>query len=514
MLTTGGPGFVNTLAGLAHATVNRFPLVVIGGSCRTEHRGRGGFQELDQVGCGAVLPSVCKWSIGCKNIEDVPCHLQKAFQEALRGPPGGVYMDVPANVLESTISRDSVYDWIQDGIPKTVSLPSGVSEASLASIRVMNERLRSSRAPLLIVGKGAAMSCSEETVQAYASYFQLPVLPTPTGRGLVPDTSRWCVASARRRALLEADTVVLLGCRLNWMLHFGDPPRWNPNAYRIAVDIDPSLSESRNIHLPIIGDVQEVLSVALEEEKKIHQGPVTAPCPWVESLLNQAAMRREEMEQEDDETCSASGLKFRPVLKRLRDVLVRWKETRPEGRVMLVSEGSTTMDVSRVCIPVFQPRGRLDAGTWGTMGVGLAYTLSACLAATSLGWQEESLVVGIEGDSAVGFSLAELETMNRYHVSPIILVLNNGGIYTGATGDPPLPTQLSRDTRYHDIMKSCGGNGYFVETYSDLKAVLERVILDHRSASKEPRRATLINVLMDPDDMGGTGHAPVLSLKE
>ena len=83
------------------------------------------------------------------------------------------------------------------------------------------------------------------------------------------------------------------------------------------------------------------------------------------------------------------------------------------------------MDIGRQCLEIADPRGRLDAGTMGTMGVGLGYAIAAALS------DPKSPVLAVLGDSAFGFSMAEIETITRYSLNVIVVVMDNGGVYGG-----------------------------------------------------------------------------------
>lgn len=134
------------------------------------------------------------------------------------GRPGCTYIEVPGDMLRSMVSENEVVKALTFNIPKTMACPQRVQEAA--------ELLKSAKQPLIIVGKGAALGRAEKEVRALVNSLNIPFLPTPMGKGVVSDSNRLNVSAARSMALKEADVVVLLGCRLNWILHFGLPPRF------------------------------------------------------------------------------------------------------------------------------------------------------------------------------------------------------------------------------------------------------------------------------------------------
>ncbi|XP_055388560.1 elongation factor 2-like [Condylostylus longicornis] len=332
------------------------------------------------------------------------------------------------------------------------------------------ELIANAKSPLIVVGKGASISCCENELREFVELSGIPFLPTPMGRGLLDDDHALSVSSDRSRSLREADVVLLLGCRLNWILHFGEPPRWRTDCRFICVDLDETIESSPKINVFVHGDIRSTLNSFLIH---LHSNPLKNPTSdaWISSITKSALAKRQ--------TSSAPSIPVAPntlsysqafsIIKRQLENLKM--DNKP---ITIISEGSKTMDISRVALPVFQPRGRLDAGTWGTMGVGLAYAVAASVADPS----PQHFVIGIEGDSAIGFSLCELETLVRYSLPAIIFVFNNGGVYSGASSAPggdPLPTQLSHGTNYAAVMAAVGGTGTRVSTLQDLETRMLRL---------------------------------------
>lgn len=185
-----------------------------------------------------------------------------------------------------------------------------------------------------------------------------------------------------------------------------------------------------------------------------------------------------------------SPLNYFNALRAIRDVLVDHKD------VYVVNEGANTLDNARNIIDMYQPRKRLDCGTWGVMGIGMGYAIGA---AVSSGLP----VVAIEGDSAFGFSGMEIETICRYKLPVTILLFNNGGIYRGdgvnLHGDAdPNPTVLMEAARYDKMIEAFGGIGYHATTEADIQQALK--------AGIESGKPTLINIAIDPTVGTESGH--------
>lgn len=213
------------IGGMANAQMNCWPLIVIGGATNQDHEGLGGFQECNQV---EFSRPYCKYAARPATAALIPLHVEKAIRCATYGRPGVAYLDFPGNLLQSRAIEEQIY--------QTQAIP--VAPLAYPShddvIRAINLMRYASR-PLVIVGKGAAYAHAENIIRHMIHNANLPFLATPMGKGVVPDTAPQCVASARTLALLKADVILLLGARLNWILHFGRPPRYSSNVQFIQV---------------------------------------------------------------------------------------------------------------------------------------------------------------------------------------------------------------------------------------------------------------------------------------
>jgi len=308
------------------------------------------------------------------------------------------------------------------------------------------------------------------------------------GKGVLPDSHPSNTASARSTALKNADVVLILGARLNWILHFGEAPKWSPVVKIIQVDISAEELGKNNGDpaLAVIGDINVVTS-QLD----------TALWNW-QYDTSSAYMKAIRASIEKNEATAAKMAKVDKIpmtYGRTFDVIKNTlhKLSAPEdGRVVYISEGANTMDISRSVFPVEHPRLRLDAGTYATMGVGLGYAIAAHCAYNLTDPEGKSgpspghkKIVCLEGDSAFGFSSAEVETMARYGMDVLIFVINNGGVYHGDSKDSDewlklqqksleggkdglRSTSLGWEVGYEKIAEMCGGKGYLVRTPEEL----------------------------------------------
>lgn len=479
-LTVSAPGFLNGLVALANATTNGFPMILISGSSDREiiDLQQGDYEELDQM---TAAKPYAKASFRVNKPEDIGIALARAIRTSVSGRPGGVYLDLTTDVLAAVMDKDaadkSIFK-VEDPAPAHIPSPESVNKA----LKLLAEAKR----PLIILGKGAAYAQADEDIQTFIEKTGIPFLPMSMAKGLLPDTHAQSAASARSHALANADVIVLLGARLNWLLGHGKGKNWSAETKLIQVDIDANeIDSNRHITAPVVGDINSVMA---EFVKGLDSYPIKASSEWIEGIdaIKQVNAAKMAAKLNKD----VMPMNYFCALRAIRDVLVDYKD------VYVVNEGANTLDNGRNIIDMYQPRKRLDCGTWGVMGIGMGYAIGA--AATS-----GKPVVAIEGDSAFGFSGMEIETICRYQLPVTILVFNNGGVYRGDDvnrhGDSdPAPTALMKEARYDKMMEAFGGQGFNATTPDEIKAALLQGL--------QSGKPTLINCEIDPAVGTESGH--------
>ncbi|KAK9396376.1 2-hydroxyacyl-CoA lyase 1 [Crotalus adamanteus] len=481
-LVVSGPGLVNALAGMANANMNCWPLIVIGGSSDRNQETMGAFQEFPQVEACRLYS---KFSVRPSSLEAIPAVIEKAVRISIYGRPGACYIDIPGDFVNLTIKKSSV-KYIDCCPAPPISMAEEMTISKAVSL------ILHSKKPLLIIGKGAAYSRAENSIRKLVDQCGLPFLPTPMGKGVVPDNHQYCVAAARSRALQYADVILLLGARLNWILHFGLPPRFQPDVKVIQVDIcAEELGNNVKPAAALLGDIKAVTEQLLDEiKKKLWKYP--SDTDWWKDL--RAKVQSNEATSKALSAEKQFPMNYYTVFHHVRELLPK--------DCILISEGANTMDIGRTMLPNYLPRHRLDAGTFGTMGVGLGFAIAAATVAKTC--NPEQRVICIEGDSAFGFSGMEVETICRHNLPIIIIIINNNGIYTGLDsktwkdmlklGEPSMcapPVALLPDARYEQIMSAFGGKGYFIQTPEELQAALKISLAEKLVPS-------LLNVMINP----------------
>ena len=467
-LVVSGPGMTNAISGLANAWSNRWPMILLGGSSDISQHGMGAFQEAPQV--EAARPW-CKYAAEVDRTERIPYFIEQAVRTSIYGRPGPVYLDLPADIIGGRVEADAVRTPPRvPEPPRSLADPAAV-EAALAS-------LRSAERPLVIVGKGTAYARAEGEVREFIESTQLPFLASPMGKGVLPDDHPLSVAPARSHVLQNADLVFLMGARLNWIMHFGLPPRFNPDVRVVQMDI---AAEEIGTNVPaevgLVGDAKAVtgqLNAALRERP----WQFGAENTWRTGIAKKIEDNRATSQEMFDD--DSMPMNYYRALRDIRDALPR--------DAIICSEGASTMDIGRTVLPNFLPRHRLDAGSFGTMGVGLAFAIAA--QAVNPGKR----VVAVEGDSAFGFSGMEVEVACRYNMPITFIILNNNGIGGGPSkvdpSRPVMPTAYVPNARYERVIEAFGGEGYYVERPEDLRPAIE--------ASFASGKPGVINVMISP----------------
>ncbi|HXF67200.1 MAG TPA: oxalyl-CoA decarboxylase [Burkholderiales bacterium] len=490
-LTVSAPGFLNGLTALAHATTNCFPMILMSGSSEREivDLQQGDYEEMDQL---AIAKPLAKAAFRVLHAEDIGVGIARAIRAAVSGRPGGVYLDLPAKLLaqamEAEAGRKTLIQ-VVDPAPRQIPAPDAVKRAL--------DLLRSAKKPLIILGKGAAYAQADADIRALVERTGIPYLPMSMAKGLLPDTHEQSAAAARSFVLPEADVVMLIGARLNWLLAHGKgktwggkhPKEWGGQKF-IQVDIWPQEMDSNvRIDAPLVGDIGSCVSALLAGIGPDWPKP---PAEWLSAIAERKSKNVAKMAELLAR--NPTPMNFHSALAVVRDIV------RANPDAILVNEGANALDFTRSIVDMYKPRKRLDVGTWGVMGIGMGYSIAA---AVTTGQP----VIAIEGDSAFGFSGMEVETICRYRLPVCVVIMNNNGVYRGdetnPTGGPdPSPLVFVKNARYEKLMEAFGGVGAYATTPSELRAAMEEAL--------RSRRPTLINAVID--ESAGTESGRITSL--
>jgi thiamine pyrophosphate-dependent acetolactate synthase large subunit-like protein len=445
-MAASGPATLNFSTGLANALIDCCPVVALGGSSPIGQFGRQVFQEIDQV---KALEGCVKYADRVHNLKRLPQQINFAFQKALNGKPGPVYLDFPGDVLYTTVEEAQV-DWSYMGRPIIKARP-------YAEPKVLNalvDAIGKARQPVIVSGSGVLWSQAWDEMQAFVEKAGIPFYTTPQGRGVVPDDHPYSYPTMRNDAFREADLIIILGTRTNYVIGHASPPRFSADAKLARIEIDPEelgLS-ARNIDIPVVGDCKSVLQQLCEA--------MDAPTadryqPWRQKLAEGEARKRIRAGGNYPTDGDIHPLRLCEEIKNFM-----------QREAILSVDGQEILNYGRQSIPTFVPGHRLNSGPFGTMGVGLPFAVGAKAA------KPNAQVICLHGDGSFGQNAMELDTAVR-HKLPLLCVISLNG---GWTADPEgnKPGRYLGYTRYDKMAEALGCYAEYVEESEEIRPALLR----------------------------------------
>ena len=461
-----GPGVTNLITGVGNAFLDAVPVVALGGASAIAQDGMGAFQEMDQVG---MFKPITKWADRVKDPRRIPELINKAFRIATGGQPGPVYLDLPGDVLYKQVDESEV---LFPQMPHAVPRVSGDPDLVKKAIAILKQAQR----PIILTGTGILWSKAMEELKEFVELTGIPFYTTPQGRGVLPEDHRLSFLGARNQAWKEADVVLIIGTRMNFIIGFGLPPRWAEGLKIIQVDIsDEEIGRNRPVDVGIVGDAKMVLRQLINEGcDAFHR---RKELPWVDTLRSYEKRAQEKSQAllNNDQT----PIHPLRLCKEVRDFMDR--------DAIIVVDGHETLNFARQSIPTHAPGHRVNAGPNGCMGVAVPFGLGAKVA------KPDTQVIVLSGDGSFGMNGMELDTMMRHKIPVIIVISNNGG-WAGVGG-----MTAGRDlgfTRYDKMMDALGAHTEYVERPQDIRPALERAARSGKPA--------VINVITDPHARSST----------
>jgi len=472
-MAASGPGVINLTTGVANALIDCAPVVAIGGSSSISQFGRQVFQEINQL---EIMKGCTKWADRVVNLKRIPEMVNSAFQKAMGGKPGPVYLDFPADILYNKIPESDV-DWSLSGRPLLNPRPMGEK----ARVDELIAALSKAKQPIILTGSGVIWSQAWTELQSFVEKAGIPFYTTPQGRGVLPDDHPLSFLTMRSSAFKDADLILIIGTRMNYIIGHAAPPRFAANATiaRIDIDADEIASSPRKVHIGIVGDCKAVLQQLLAAMP----GRVDAGnfAPWRKTLGEGEAAKRKE-------TGGGMSMNATPIhpLRLCEEVKNFMRRD-----AILVVDGQEILNYGRQSMPTFSPGHRLNSGPFGMMGVGLPFGIGAKIACP------DKQVIVVHGDGSFGLNAMELDTAVRHKV-PILVVISLNG---GWTADPKRE-KVGRDlgyTRFDKMAEALGCYGEFVEKPEDIGPSLQRA-----QKKVDQGMVALVNIKTDDKARAGT----------
>ncbi len=471
-ITASGPGTINAGTGLATSLVDCTPVVALGGASPLGEFGMGAFQEFDQL---AAMRPLVKWAERVYEARRIPELIDRAFTIAMSGKPGPVYLDFPGDLLYRALD------------PATVSWPARAGAQDLAraagdpqAVERIARLLETAERPVLVTGSGVLWSQAAAAMQRFVDATGIPFYTTPQGRGVVPEDHPYCYLNARTQAFRDADVVLVLGTRVNYVLGHLKAPRFHADARIVRIDVDAAeVASTPRLEEGLVADARCALEQLLAAcDRRVAPARFEA---WRRTLA-EAHVRRSATQEA---LLNSDRTPIHPLrlCREIRDFLDR--------DAVLVVDGQEILNFGRQSIPSYLPGHRINSGTFGTMGVGLPYALGAKVACP------DKQVLCLHGDGSLGLNFMEMDTAVRHRIPVITVVSLNGGW----TSDPSKqkPGRELGLTRFHDMAAALGCHASYVEDPAQIRLALAAA----QRATQEGVPA-LVNVRTDPDAQATT----------
>jgi acetolactate synthase I/II/III large subunit len=463
-VVTAGPGVTDALTGIANASEARSPVLLLGGAAPLRTKGMGALQEMPQTG---MFKAFTKASFTITETERIPEQMAEAFQTALSGRPGPVFIELPFDVLFNAVEPPPIQ-------PRITIEPIA---PEVGDVTRLFELLRAAKKPMLIAGTQVYWDEAHDALRELTEQTNIPVFTNGAGRGTLSMTHPNCFKSARGAALREADVVVLIGTPLDFRLKYGQED-WNPGTKLIQIENDVNeLNHNRQADIAMVANARLVLEALSEGLQGIRYDE------WLQTIRQKEDKKNAELDdwkQLDD--VPVNHFRFGAAINDFID-----------ENTIVIGDGGDIVSACAKVIDVTQPGQWLDPGPLGCLGVGIPFAIAA------KHLYPDKKVLVINGDGSFGLNGFEFDTAIRFDLPIVSIVGNDAG--WGQIRSPqmkmlgidrPVATSLAL-THYEQVVQALGGYGEFVENPADIAAALERAF-----ASGKP---ACINVPIDPKGM-------------
>ncbi|MGZ5451262.1 MAG: thiamine pyrophosphate-binding protein [Thermoanaerobaculia bacterium] len=410
---TAGPGVTNTLTALTNARMAQSPLVLLGGAAAGVLKGRGALQDIDQI---ALLRRQVKWCARATRVRDIAPLLTTAFARAREGVPGPVFLELPIDLLyDEALVREwfgrsggsRLVQWylqryLRRLFAGPVRLPSprdvAIDAPSDAAVHNVAERLVTAKRPVIVAGSQAAATDVPRALEQLG----IPVYLSGMARGLLGVAHPLQMRHRRKNALREADLVVLAGVPIDFRLNYGRDI--SPRAALISVNRSAvDLKKNRRPDVAIHADPGAFL------RRLADKGASRDRSEWI------AALRRADEEREREIVASAGE----PTEHLNPVALCRSIERAMAADSIVVADGGDFVSTASYIVRPRGPLSWLDPGPFGTLGVGAGFAIGAGAA------RPGSELWILYGDGALGFTLADFDTLARHRIGAIAVVAND-----------------------------------------------------------------------------------------
>ncbi|MCB9451566.1 MAG: hypothetical protein H6672_09005 [Anaerolineaceae bacterium] len=461
---TAGPGVTDAVTAVANAYQARSPMVLLGGAAPLKTKGMGALQEMPQTG---MFRDFTKASFTITETSQIPEKMSEAFEAALSGRPGPVFIELPFDVLFNAIDAPTLP-------PKVTVAP---VEPEAGAVAQMFEILRAAQKPVIIAGTQVYWDAAHDALRELTEQTGIPVFTNGAGRGTLPMNHPNCFKSARGKVLREADAVILIGTPLDFRLKYGKEG-WNPDCKLIQIENDvEELNHNREADVAMVADSRLVLEAMAEGLQGIRLDE------WLQKTRDYEDKKNAEMGKWTtlDEQ-PINHFRFGATINNFID-----EDT------IIIGDGGDIVSACAKVIDITRPGQWLDPGPLGCLGVGAPFAIAA------KHLYPEKKVLIINGDGSFGFNGFEFDTAVRFNLQIVSVVGNDSG--WGQIRNPQIQMMGKEravassltPARYDKIVEAMGGYGEHIDDPKELGGALERAF-----ASGKP---ACIDVTIDPEGM-------------
>ena len=462
-----GPGTSNMFTGVANAYYDCTPMIVLGGGYLISRRDMG-FHEQDHVG---MFKPVTKEAMRVESWKRIPEFIKRAYRVATHGRKGPVYLEIPTDMFFEAADPNEIA-WPK---PLTVKPKPKASEDELDTLVKL---LRDASRPVIAAGSGIHWSGAYEELRTFAETIGVPVTTTNQARGIVPESHELTQTAAKTSALREADLVIAIGTRSNWIWGHFQSPNFGLDFKMVCVNIDAEeIDKGKEADLGIIADAKTFLIQAterLKDEKEVCHKYVE----WLQRLSDKQRQIKERASADYQKNKDNNPIHPLRLTKEIENILT------PD--TVFIADGHECLEFARLNLNFEKPHGFLTSGPNVCMGVGVPMAIGCKMA------QPDRPVVLLMGDGGFGWNGMEYETAIRYRLPFVGIVSNNGGFAARS-----VPGGVGRELghlRYDKMVEAFGGHGEYVEKPEDIAPALKRAM--------DSGLPACVNVKVDPDVVG------------
>ena len=478
VVTTAGPGCTNAMTGIATAFRSESPILHIGGqSSLTQHK-MGSLQDLPHVD---MMTPITKFASGVMSTERVADMISMAARECFTGAYGPSYLEIPRDVLDREIPKESAV------IPepgryrasvKSIGDPEDIER--LADLLVKAER------PAMLVGSQVFMSRGHQAAIDLARSLNVALYMNGASRGILPPGDPHYFNRTRSSAFKKADVIVIVGTPFDFRMGYGK--RISKQATLIQIDQDyRTVGKNRDISLGLAGDPGAILAAALQAATGRSDNGAKGRQGWLDGLRAEEAEKTEKLMP-----------MFLSDSNPIHPYRLAWEinEFLSEDTIYIGDGG----DIVTISAQAVQPRGPgnwMDPGALGSLGVGTGFAMAAGLA------HPQKEVICLYGDGSFGMTAFDMETANRFGAPYIAIVGNNShmnqirygqvtkyGEQRGNVGN-----KLG-DVPFGTFAEMLGGSGQEIRDPNEIQPALQRA----RESVKSSGKSAVINVWVDPNE--------------